>query len=151
MDLGDIGLLNTFKNAPEVAAARQAFKKQMGAEADAIAASMGCGGHTEKTVLPPSKLVNVRSQIYALGRVWLNVSAVIAVRATECKCCNGNEYVTKYDYEGTMYFSITEKFSDPYDVFNIIPGEINVGGTPYQITARWWQSFAGTGTDTAPC
>ena len=45
--------------------------------------------------------------------------------------------------EGSISYSFYDKFTDPYDVWNKIPGEWNPDGTPYEITGTWSEQING--------
>ena len=39
--------------------------------------------------------------------------------------------------DGVIEYEYSDKFTDPYDVFDVIPGENNLGGAPYDVRENW--------------
>ena len=40
-------------------------------------------------------------------------------------------------FDGTITYQFYDKFTDPYDLFNAIPLDLNPDGKPYTITGQW--------------
>lgn len=48
----------------------------------------------------------------------------------------------RYAVEGLMTFEIRDRFADPADTLDLVPGEFEfLFGTPYEINARWSQAI----------
>ena len=45
--------------------------------------------------------------------------------------------------DGTITYTFFDDFTDPYDIFNLIPGEWNPDGKPYIITDSWKKEVNG--------
>ena len=45
--------------------------------------------------------------------------------------------------EGIITYSFEDVFTDPYDIFNLIPGEWNPDGKSYKITDTWQKEIKG--------
>jgi hypothetical protein len=72
-----------------------------------------------------------------LGDTTVNVKAWCEVLVN----CVSRRY--NYSCRGTFY--LHDRFTDPFDFFDIMPGEWNPGDHPYRVTARWTNDFGGSG------
>jgi hypothetical protein len=67
------------------------------------------------------------SIVYSIGEATFGGSANVDVVE------KGSFLIVTADIKYFFY----DRFKDPYDVFNIIPGEIEIGGVPYDISGNW--------------
>ncbi|EQC01765.1 hypothetical protein [Photorhabdus temperata] len=47
-----------------------------------------------------------------------------------------------YNVSGTINYKLYDKFTDPYDTFNWVKEDINVGGKPFDITGEWKENVS---------
>ncbi len=69
---------------------------------------------------------------YILGSTSFFEGYVVDIEFLCCYCV--------YSYSGELKFSIKDDFNEPLDI-----PKLEVGGTPYSITAKWSESISGTG------
>ncbi|HDZ3530724.1 TPA: hypothetical protein RSV51_002130, partial [Mannheimia haemolytica] len=70
---------------------------------------------------------NINNALWAIG------SAIVEGNFTGSAVQKGDRFYL----EGSIDYSFYDKFTDPYDIFNIIPGEWNPDGTSYDIKDNW--------------
>lgn len=74
--------------------------------------------------------------VFALGGARLSGSFNGSVNVF---CQNNGEL--GFSYQGESQISFYDRFSDPYDLPDVIPGEWNPDGKPFDIRANWLENF----------
>lgn len=75
---------------------------------------------------------NINNALWAIG------GAIIEGNFTGGAIQKGN----KFYLNGSIKYVFYDKFTDPYDIFNIIPGEWNPDGKSYEIKDNWIESIS---------
>lgn len=70
--------------------------------------------------------------LFAIGNTTLQGVGKVLLQI-ECECVNGK--MTPVRWKGVAYVQIylDDAFTDPFDVFDMLPGNVNIGGVPYKI------------------
>lgn len=75
---------------------------------------------------------NINNALWAIG------GAIVEGNFTGSAVQKGDRFYL----EGSIDYSFYDKFTDPYDIFNIIPGEWNPDGTSYDIKDNWRENIS---------
>jgi hypothetical protein len=147
LDLSQLGLLDTFKNAESVRDARAvlatfAHDKARDATRTMLSQCVPSMSITGSSTAYP----NVVFEIFSVANTTLNMHYSIALTAK--KDPGVPSYLGHYaniTYKGKLTFSLKDEFSDVVDTFNMIKGQENdielPGGVPYPITAGWTEDL----------
>ncbi|AXG41487.1 hypothetical protein GPY51_16610 [Photorhabdus laumondii subsp. laumondii] len=66
--------------------------------------------------------------------LWAIGGAKVSGKLTDVKVeTRGN----KYNLSGVIHYKLYDKFTDPYDTFNLVKRDLNPNGTPFDITGAW--------------
>jgi len=144
IDLGSVGLLGAFQNSSSVRSAVNSFLTPVlnAAQQNAQSLCANCARGTRSTSFSvrENTTTDVRDDpgLYAVGGSTFFRSAQCTLSAN----CSARQY----SFSCSQSFSIRDSFSNPADIFNILPFTFEVGGTPYGITASWSQNLTGSGS-----
>lgn len=140
IDLAQIGMLGDFQAAASVRKRTDAFEQRVRRAAMDLRFGLNCGDRNQFTLtFTDKKLTDVTAEIFALGKQWLDMDAVVTISATNCVCRDGKMYPSEYVYEGELKFRFEDSFEDPLDV------GVEVGGTVYSISGVWTTRITGRG------
>lgn len=95
---------------------------------------LSCQGFTLGVIFG-EELQGMHSGVFWIGGIALK-KKYFCKAELDCSSCRVN-YECKFDY------FMNDPFSDPYDEFNRLPGEINIGGTPFYVTGEWHKYYYG--------
>ena len=136
IDLADVGLLETFKNAPDVRRSVEDFKGRVDTRVEVFAPFTCC---TRISLQPPetenlsgkiTDKTDVTSVIYSVGRSTF-------FREYDCDVnCAKLRASGELEYHCRLAFSIKDSFKEPLDLKGV-----EVGGTPYPINASWTEEY----------
>ncbi|WP_146561180.1 RHS repeat-associated core domain-containing protein [Posidoniimonas corsicana] len=155
IDLGDYDLLDDFQRDDDVRNCVRKHKKRI-SNSDPNPCEGKQPGETASvtvTVTDTCRGIQLEDSIFVLGNTTLQIVTTCTFTGECYKPCIDNQtdqpdpdiMDTKgmtYDCETT--YRIVDRFSDPWDVIDIFPGEWNPDGTPYPITGGWDEEW-GTG------
>ena len=144
IDLGAVGLLGDFLGAVDVAHATANFanRARRRSKAFAIALCHGrCGSQSGRFSFSSRYAADVTNVncLFAVGNTSIKADADCDV-AADCTA-------RMYAFSCNLNYGVQDAFKDPADIFDLFPGDIEIpGGTPYAITANWYDSAYGTGS-----
>jgi hypothetical protein len=133
VDLAQIGLLETFRNALNVVDATGSYKLHAVMASARAKSGLTCPGRTSAITIGADRTTtDVTPEIFSVGSSTFFESYSCQV---QIKCCGSTE--TCWSYDCTLKFSIRDSFRDPLDVGR------EAGGTPYPINASWTEYESG--------
>jgi len=133
VDLNDIGHLSTIKNSPVTVEAMERFHSQINAKVAEV--SMNRPGLYEVHVDFKRSYSFIRDSFF-IGNAILQgeFNGIVISRAGGGYFTSGNLNVYFYD-----------RYTDPYDVANLIEKDYNPNGIPYDIVGKWEYPHQGSG------
>jgi len=132
VDLADVSLLGTFRNARSVKSAVASFKSIVDAAISAKKKLLGDCPTTTSIAGKRDTITDVKwvKCLFPVGRSTF-------FRKYNCVLFPDAADHCQWDYTCTLCFSIEDEFVEPLD----IPGYELPGGTPYPITASWCKTY----------
>lgn len=143
LDLKAMGLLQDFRNAPSVRQQVRRFKRNLFKKMveEIRRACRGCSLKRSGTVFDSgSEGVDVTNEpcLFSIGNSSLNQQGACSYLA-DCAA-------RTFQFGCHWLFSINDRFKDPLDIFDFLPGNFELpSGKPYDINARWNENDSGSG------
>ena len=143
IDLGAVGLLNTFEQSSSVRGAVQTFKLKVSSTARSKAKSLckNCDDGIKHTTFGVNGKdytdVTHEPCLFSVGHSTFFEYAGCSL-SVDCK-------TRTYSFSCGLNFSIRDSFQDPADITEKTGLPFEPWGRPYMITAGWSESFSGTG------
>ncbi len=132
--LRQIGHLSTIRNSSVTQGALGRFGSQINAKAYSIGSANGAGSYNLKETFNNSYDFTSDKFFIGGGTLSGDFSGTLTVDS------NG-----LYSFSGDAKINFSDTFTDPYDIFDIVPGEWNPDGTPFDITDQWAKPYSGGG------
>ncbi len=132
--LSEIGLEDTIRNASITRSVMGRFAEQIKQKAIKEANALGVGTHAFEDSFNNS--YDFTPVVWAIGGATLRGSFVgtFSLNSDGSFSFGGSATIHFYDY-----------FNDPYDIGEMTGIDVNLPGTPYNISGDWTESFAGGG------
>jgi len=100
---------------------------------------VGCNGKKQRVVHKvkvKTYPIDLTGEVFALGHGSIKLSAITKYVITCVECC-GKLVLDRSIMTGYWRLDYSDEFVDPVDIFDWIPGNQELGGTPFAIEYHW--------------
>ena len=132
LTLEQMGLQNEVRNYPTTQEALGRFGNQISNKAETLASQLTPGTHDFKDSFERS--YDFTGDKFAFGSATLSGDFKGTLNVGE----DGS-----FSFSGSADIGFHDVFTDPYDTFDVIPGEWNPDGASYNIDGSWEQPYSG--------
>jgi hypothetical protein len=117
-------------------------------------AGLSCDGKTSATVSGSMRAsADLTGIFFSLGHSAVKIKWKCQVSIACDTCCDGTVFPVSRAHWCSWEFDLSDRFADPADIFDLIPGEMEmVGGKPFDLNYSWvGASFGGIQELPIPC